>query len=183
MEEVDYDEVAKLVKYTITTYYSEMVEKLYDVDDFFTQIIDDIYMLTINSYNPKKAKFSTFVCMSVHSRIPRYIRNLMPYKSYEPIISIDDKISTTCDVSYQDVLQDNNRHSIEYLSVISNMVDRLKLRFRDESDSRIISLLMDGYTISQIGRIMHVSRQRIRQKLDNYRLFLQKTFKITELSL
>ena len=183
MADIAFDEIRKIVAFTIRRHYNSTLQYVDDIENFITDITDIIYGPILEHYDETKSTLTTYVMKIVRRKVQRYVEQCNSEEFKKEIVSIDAPVPDTERVSYDEILPDTYYHSSEYIAVIQNMKERLFLNFRSKKDQTILKMLLEGYSLTEIGKAMNISRQCIQQATLRYREFLKKTFKITELSL
>ena len=119
----------------------------------------------------KNAKLSTFATTSIYNCFKQYIRST--FKKTAPLISLQDVIYKGEDdneITFEDAIQDNSPAIEEtIIEKVGNQQLIPALKCLTDEEQKILSLrygIDDGIarSLEEIGKMYHLTRERIRQK-------------------
>ncbi len=119
----------------------------------------------------KNAKLSTFATTSIYNCFKQYIRST--FKKTAPLISLQDVIYKGEDdneITFEDAIQDNSPAIEEtIIEKVGNQQLIRALKCLTDEEQKILSLrygIDDGIarSLEEIGKMYHLTRERIRQK-------------------
>lgn len=133
------------------------------VDDFYPAI-SEIFIATINTYDPENARFRTYAKLLLERRLMKVVRDFVK-NGGNKAFSLDEYYEE--DVPLIETIPDNSLHPIPNQISINNFYYSISSpKNKDGKDdkfrSKVNTLLCAGYSQKDVSKILNVSIARIR---------------------
>lgn len=159
--------------------------RAYD-DEAFSFAMEAL-MNAAKTYNPKKGyAFSTYATVCIYNGISMYLRSLNNKRKIDTV-SYDDTLIEGENLTYLDILQDDNTPACEVLkeelyAVLWKAFDKLQAELQTSSAKTIVKYWRDsGFTLSQseiakkvgisqaqVSRILAAFKCKLRNEMEGY---------------
>lgn len=149
-----------------------------DKDDLFQDAVVSFYKI-IDRYDPKQGELSTFLYAVLPHELINTIRKhrVSDFASRTFATSLDAPLDADEDSTLADVLTNTSDYDIMNEVLIMDMRQYI-LEHCSERTQNIYKLYSEGYRLEEIGKLMGLSKQRIRQILDSLILEIKDAWKI-----
>lgn len=178
VENLKYSDVLSLTKklYNCLIVETSLIKCM--KDEIIEEAANDAYRMVVKCYDPSKSSLPTFL----HLVVTRYLMlKLRKVKNALSLLSVpldtiiaDDGIPITLGGSIEDTSITPFDDDLFY----KEACDKLFKKFTKPLDKHILNGLYEGYTQTQIAHRYKVSKQRVSDKIHEYRKFLIDTYKV-----
>lgn len=172
---MDLEERNKLIENNIKLVY-HTVHKYFDYGDK-DEFISQGYIGLIRAANKfdetKKIKFSTFACRCIYNEISKYlcVQNYNCRKANVDAVSMDNIIYDNNErLTFKDLLECEEDYSVVNVSSLLDLIDTFNIK-----DGKYACIKKaEGYSLSEIGEELGVSKEAVRQKIHRVKIKLIK---------
>ena len=163
---MDLEERNKLVEENIKLVY-HVVHKYFnygDVEEFISEGSVGL-IRAANTYDKtKKIKFSTYACRCIYNEISKYL-NVQNYdcrRANLDALSIDNTIYDNNEkLTFKELLECEEDYSVANVSYILDLLDTINVK-----DGKYACVKKaEGYSLGEIGDVLGVSKEAVRQKI------------------